>query len=157
VLGDSARTTWGCQRARLAYASDLPWVPGPDFPAVSWAGVSVHYHLLFPVLCGVPPLWALRAATLEPARALRLSDSLGTVEAGKVADLVLLDGDPLEDIWNVSKIQAVIANGRYFDRAALDRLLVEAVDEWHTVGAIQQAERAKAKQNAKATNEAPQP
>jgi adenine deaminase len=118
---------------------------GPDFP-LARVGVSIHTHLLKPVVCGVPPLWALQAATLNPVRALGLTDSLGTVAVGKVADLVLLDGDPLEDIWNVSKIQAVIANGRYFDRAALDRLLVEAVEEWRTVGTIRQAAQAQAKQ-----------
>ncbi len=78
----------------------------------------------------MPPLWVLQAATLNPARALGLTDSMGTVAVGKVADLVLVDGDPLEDIWNVSQLRAVVANGRYFDRAALDRLLVEAGEEW---------------------------
>jgi imidazolonepropionase-like amidohydrolase len=69
------------------------------------------------------PFEALQAATLNPARALRATDSLGTVARGKLADLVLLDADPLQDIWNTSKVRAVVANGRYFDRAALDQLL----------------------------------
>ena len=47
-----------------------------------------------------------------------------------VADLVLLAGDPLADVWNVTQVEAVLANGRYFDRAALDRLEIEAGVEW---------------------------
>ncbi len=135
VNGDSATTVWNCRVARLAYAADLPWMSGPDFP-MGPLGWGVHLDLLNPVLCGVPPLWTLQGATLNPARALGLTDSLGTVTAGKVADLVLLDGDPLEDIWNVSKTWAVVADGRYYDRAALDRLLIEASEEWHAVGAL---------------------
>jgi imidazolonepropionase-like amidohydrolase len=54
---------------------------------------------------------------------LQGTDSLGTVAAGKLADLVLLDADPLADITNTTTIRAVVANGRYFDRAALDVLL----------------------------------
>jgi adenine deaminase len=131
----------------LSYISNVPWMPGDDWPLGPPPGVGVHLSLLLPVLCGVPPLWVLQAATLNPARALGLTDSLGTVAVGKVADVVLLEGDPLEDIWNVSKIAAVIANGRYFDRAALDRLERAAAAEWHTVAEFRQIrERAAAKQ-----------
>jgi imidazolonepropionase-like amidohydrolase len=55
-----------------------------------------------------------------------MTDSLGTVEVGKRADLVLLDADPLADIGNTRKIRAVVLNGRLCDRAALDRLLADA-------------------------------
>ena len=68
---------------------------------------------------------ALQTATLNPAKMLRATDSLGTVAPGKLADLVLLDADPLADITNTTTIRAVVANGRYFDRPALDRLLAE--------------------------------
>ncbi|HYR11433.1 MAG TPA: amidohydrolase family protein [Longimicrobium sp.] len=60
---------------------------------------------------------------MHPARFLGMADSLGTVEGGKVADLVLLDADPLADIRNTRRIHAVFANGRYLDRRALDTLL----------------------------------
>jgi imidazolonepropionase-like amidohydrolase len=70
-------------------------------------------------------LSALQAATLNPAKFLHATDSLGTVAAGKLADLVLLDADPLANIQNTTTIRAVMANGRYYDRAALDHLLAE--------------------------------
>lgn len=56
-----------------------------------------------------------------------MADSLGTVEPGKLADLVLLDANPLEDIRNSQKIRAVVANGRLYRRADLDRLLATVV------------------------------
>jgi imidazolonepropionase-like amidohydrolase len=88
-------------------------------------GFALHDELALLVRSGLTPLAALQAATLNPAKFLNLIDSLGTVEAGKIADLVLLDEDPLKDIQNTRKINAVIANGRLFDRRELDRLLEE--------------------------------
>jgi imidazolonepropionase-like amidohydrolase len=66
---------------------------------------------------------ALQAATLNPARYLGKERNLGTVESGKLADLVLLDANPLDDISNTQKIRAVIVNGRYLDRDKLDAML----------------------------------
>jgi imidazolonepropionase-like amidohydrolase len=68
-------------------------------------------------------LEALRSATYNPAEFLGALDSLGTITRGKVADLVLLDADPLTDIRNTRRISLVIANGRVFDAAALAQLL----------------------------------
>jgi len=75
------------------------------------------------VRSGLSPLEALRAATYNPAEFFNALDSLGTVSRGKLADLVLLEADPLADIRNTRRISAVVANGRVFDRAALDGLL----------------------------------
>ena len=76
-------------------------------------------------------------ATRRPARFLRLGDSIGTVERGKIADLMLLDGDPLADIANIRRISAVVLRGQFHDRDSLDRIrahvLVAAdlqTDEW---------------------------
>jgi imidazolonepropionase-like amidohydrolase len=91
-------------------------------------GFSLHDELSAFVKAGFTPLEALRTATLLPARYLGATDSLGTVAAGKLADLVLLDADPLADIGNTTRIRAVIANGRFYDRAALDKLLEDAVE-----------------------------
>jgi predicted amidohydrolase YtcJ len=88
-------------------------------------GISLHEELVLLVEAGLTPLEALRAATLNPARVLGLADSLGTIESGKLADLVLLEANPLADINNTQRIRAVVANGRLYRRADLDRLLAE--------------------------------
>jgi len=87
---------------------------------------ALHEELALLVKSGLTPLDALRAATLNPAKFFGGTDSLGTVAQGKLADLVLLDADPLADITNTRKIRAVVANGRYYDRAALDGVLADA-------------------------------
>lgn len=90
-------------------------------------GFSMHdeLHLLVTAV-GMTPLQALQAATILPARINGTGSSLGSVEAGKLADLVLLDANPLSDIGNTRKINAVIANGRLLNRAALARILADA-------------------------------
>jgi len=89
-------------------------------------GFALHMELALMVAMGLTPLEALQAATLNPAKFLHATDSLGTVASGKLADLVLLDADPLADITNTTMISAVVANGRYFDRTALDKLVADA-------------------------------
>ena len=88
-------------------------------------GLSLHRQLERLVEAGLTPLEALQTATINPARVLGMIDSLGTIEPGKLADLVLLDADPLEDIRNTARIHGVVANGRLFRRDDLDRLLAE--------------------------------
>ena len=85
-------------------------------------GRSLHEELGFLVDAGFSPVEALRAATTGPAEFFGLAGSLGTVEAGKSADLVLLDADPLQDIRSTMRIAAVIRQGRLYDVAALARL-----------------------------------
>jgi imidazolonepropionase-like amidohydrolase len=113
---------------RLHYEAGVTLLAGTDVgvPLVA-PGFSLHEELMRLVDAGLTPLGALQTATLNPAQVLGLSDSLGTVNTGKLADLVLLDANPLEDIRNTQKIRAVVANGRLFRRADLDRLLAEVV------------------------------
>ena len=94
-------------------------------------GISLHVELERLVEAGLSPHEALQTATLNPARVLKMADSLGTIEPRKLADLVLLDANPLEDIRNTQKIRAVVADGRLYRRADLDRLLatVEALNK----------------------------
>lgn len=89
-------------------------------------GFALHAELAMLAGEGLTSLTVLQSATLNPARMWRATDSLGTVASGKLAGLVLLDADPLADITNTTTIRAVVANGRYFDRATLDGLLAEA-------------------------------
>lgn len=85
-------------------------------------GFSLHDELAELVAAGLTPMEALQTATSNPARFLG-RDDIGAIAPGKVADLVLLDRDPVADIHNTTTIDAVVANGRLFDRAALDQLL----------------------------------
>jgi imidazolonepropionase-like amidohydrolase len=89
-------------------------------------GFCVHDELARMVAGGLTPLAALQTATVNPARYLGRESTLGTVAAGQQADVVMLDANPLEDIGNVGRIRAVITAGRFFDRKALDQLLVRA-------------------------------
>jgi imidazolonepropionase-like amidohydrolase len=89
-------------------------------------GFSLHEELALLVIAGLTPVEALRSATLNPAKFLGLDKTLGTIEQGKIADLVLLDADPLEDVRNTQRINAVISNGQLFDRKALDKMLAQA-------------------------------
>ena len=89
-------------------------------------GFCVHDELAAMVAGGMTPLAALQTATVNPARYLGRESTLGTVAAGRQADFVLLDANPLEDIGNVRRIHAVITAGRFFDRSALDQLLTRA-------------------------------
>jgi hypothetical protein len=91
------------------------------------AGYSLHDELEIFVAYGLTPLEALQTATLNPAIFLNRQDELGSVEKGKLADLVLLDANPMTDIKNANKIFAVINNGRFLNRAALDNLKKQAV------------------------------
>jgi imidazolonepropionase-like amidohydrolase len=88
-------------------------------------GFGLHDELALLVKAGLTPMEALRAATYNPARFLGLSGSLGTVERGKLADLVLLDANPLDDISNTKKIAAVVTGGRYLPRGSLDKILAD--------------------------------
>ncbi len=91
-------------------------------------GFSLHDELALLVgMARMTPLQALRAATISPARVVGAADSLGSIDAGKLADLVLLDANPLLDIRHTTRIAAVVANGRLFSRADLDRLLAGAL------------------------------
>lgn len=89
-------------------------------------GFSLHEELSLMVDAGLSPLQALQTATLRPAEFLGRSGDMGTVEVGKVADLVLLDGDPTKDLRSLSRISGVFSQGRWMDRAALNALLSTA-------------------------------
>jgi imidazolonepropionase-like amidohydrolase len=110
------------------HRAGIPFLAGTDTPpgVFIFPGFSLHEELQRFVAAGFTPMEALQTATLNPARFLSMEDQLGTVEKGKLADLVLLDANPLEDIANTQRIAAVILNGRYFSRADLDKMLAGA-------------------------------
>jgi imidazolonepropionase-like amidohydrolase len=89
-------------------------------------GFDLHDELELFVAAGLTPLEALRTATLNPAQYLNEMDKFGSVSVGKIADLVVLNADLTIDIRNTRKITAVISNGNYLDRTALDAMLTRA-------------------------------
>jgi hypothetical protein len=89
-------------------------------------GFSLHDELALLVEAGLSPLQALQASTKEAARFMGQLDRRGTIEPGKIADLVLLDRDPLADIHNTRSIRAVVLGGKLMPRAALDAMLTDA-------------------------------
>ena len=105
------------------HRAGVPLLAGTDTPGRNRVpGFSLAEELTLLTRAGLSPMAALQSATREPARFLGTTDSLGTIEAGKLADLVLLDGDPLQDIRNVHRVHAVILRGRYVSPEQLDSL-----------------------------------
>jgi imidazolonepropionase-like amidohydrolase len=107
------------------HKAGIPFLAGTDTPPGIFIlpGFSLHEELQRFVAAGFTPMEALRTATLNPAKFLGLENELGAIEKGKLADMVLLDANPLDDIRNTQKIAGVVANGRYFSRADLDKML----------------------------------
>ncbi|PYS99704.1 MAG: hypothetical protein DMF63_10290 [Acidobacteria bacterium] len=91
--------------------------------AIGTAGLMLHDELSILVQAGLSPFEALQTATINPARFMRREKDLGTIEVGKIADIIMLDGNPLADISNTRKINAVIVGGRILDRNDLDKIL----------------------------------
>ena len=112
--------------ARLQKAG-VPFLAGTDTPAGVDVipGPSLHHELERFVAAGFTPAQALQTATVNPARFVGKTADLGTIEKGKLADLVLLDANPLDDVRNTRRISAVVAEGKLLTRADLDRLLAD--------------------------------
>ena len=105
----------------------IPLLVGSDsLDPFVFPGDSLHRELAEFVRAGFTPMETLQAATRGAAQFLGREKELGTVEPGKTADLVLLDANPLENIANTRKILAVIRDGNYLDRAALNAMLAKA-------------------------------
>jgi imidazolonepropionase-like amidohydrolase len=109
----------------LLHEKGVPFLAGTDTPpgVYIFPGFSLHEELQRFVAAGFTPLEALQTATLNPARFLGMENQLGTVEQGKLADLVLLNANPLDDIANTQNIAGVITSGHYFSRKDLDKML----------------------------------
>jgi hypothetical protein len=118
------RSYFSFDRTRDLRNAGVKLLSGTDAPqAFIYPGFSLHDELELLVRAGLTSLEALRTATYNPAEFLGALDSLGTVARGKLADLVLLEANPLTDIRNTRRISVVIANGRVFDAASRAQLL----------------------------------
>jgi imidazolonepropionase-like amidohydrolase len=109
----------GLELTGAAHRAGVKILVGTDYIV---AGADVHRELEQLVAAGLTPADALRAATLGPAEYFGLGDDYGGIAPGKVADLILLNADPLADVRNTRQIEAVVFDGNIYDRAALDGL-----------------------------------
>ncbi len=91
---------------------------GDDTSFVGWGtpGIGIHHEMELLVESGLTPMQAIQAATRNSAEGYRVLNRVGTIEAGKLADLVIVNADPLQDIRNTQKIQWVIKDGKVLDR-----------------------------------------
>ena len=103
---------------------EIRFMAGTDAPiGFQVPGISLHQELALFVQAGMTPLQALESATLLPAIYFNMQDRLGLIQENMIADLLILDANPLEDIENTKKINAVIKDGHWMDRNHLDNLL----------------------------------
>lgn len=110
----------------LMHRTGVKILAGTDtYNSYCYPGFSLHDELELFVKAGLTPLEALQTATLNPARFLNLTRSLGTIEKGKIADLVLLEANPLVSIGNTRKIAGVVVNGRYLPQQSLQKILTD--------------------------------
>jgi imidazolonepropionase-like amidohydrolase len=110
---------------RMLEKAGVPFLAGTDTPAGVhiFPGFSLHEELERFVAAGFTPLEALQTATLNPAQFFGMAGQLGAIEEGKLADMVLLSANPMEDIANTEKIAYVFVNGRYFSHSQIEKLL----------------------------------
>lgn len=107
-------------------ATGVPLLAGSDAPnPYTYSGFSLHDELGLLVEAGLTPMQALQTATRNPAQFLNQLDMIGTIERGKIANLVLLDANPLTDISNTRRINAVIVNGKLLPKEALQKMLAD--------------------------------
>jgi imidazolonepropionase-like amidohydrolase len=110
------------------HRAGVRFMTGTDLSAAYvFAGFSVHHEMELLVQAGLTPFEALQASTINPAIFFGEEKNSGTVESGKLANLVLLEANPLTDIRNTQRINAVIVKGQYLSKQRLQGLLDQAV------------------------------
>jgi hypothetical protein len=85
-------------------------------PPRGMAALLMHQALVMDVEAGVPPMMAIQAATLNAAKTFKIDRDFGSIERGKVADLFVIEGDPLKDIWMTQNVKLVVMDGKVVDR-----------------------------------------
>ena len=94
-------------------------IPGTD----SLAGYMLHHELELYVKAGIAPAEVLRMATLTPALVMGVDKERGVIAPGKLADMVLVDGDPTKNIADIRKVSTVLKGGKVYDPAAIEKSL----------------------------------
>jgi hypothetical protein len=120
---DTTFAAWSLRLVGDMHERGIPIGAGTDTPInYSLPGYALHTELELPVRAGLSPLDAIRAATVRPAEFLGLESEMGRIEPGMRADLVLLTADPLADITNTRRIDAVVSRGRLLTLDELELL-----------------------------------
>jgi imidazolonepropionase-like amidohydrolase len=105
------------QLTKMLYQNGVTILSGTDIPNFDLVpGASLHHELEILVEAGISPLEVIKIATSNGATALGVEDDVGTIEPGKQADMIILSDNPLNDISNTRKIEAVINDGQFVDR-----------------------------------------
>lgn len=105
------------QLTKMLYDNHVKILSGTDIPNFELVpGASLHHELELLVEAGIPPLEVIKIATANGAQALDILDEVGTIEAGKQADIIILSANPEDDISNTKKVEAVMDDGRFVDR-----------------------------------------
>lgn len=116
---------------KLLKRNGAKMMAGSDLGGIwSIPGFGLHQEFHERASAGLSPLDVLQATTLNPAEFLHRETMMGTVDQGKIADLVLLDANPIAGVANLDKIAAVFVNGRYFARPALDRMKSDVAEAY---------------------------
>jgi imidazolonepropionase-like amidohydrolase len=104
------------QLTKMLYDNGVTILSGTDIPNFDLVpGASLHHELEILVEAGIPPLEVIKIATRNGAQALGIEEDVGTIEPGKQADMIVLSENPLDDISNTKKIEAVINNGQLIE------------------------------------------
>ena len=126
-----SRYLFGMKQVPQFHNAGIRIIAGSDEAALNtfvYPGESLIDELQIFQQSGMSPADILRTATINGAMFLRKADKSGSVEVGKSADLVILNANPLDDIKAVRQVYSVFSRGRYFDRAALNRILADVRD-----------------------------
>ena len=121
----------GASQVPLMQKAGILILAGCDAAALNsfiYPGESLISELQLYQQAGMDPPDVLRSATINGATFMRRSNTMGSIDEGKMADLVLLEENPLQNIEAVKKVCAVFTKGKYFDRAALDQILAQVRD-----------------------------
>ena len=94
-------------------------IPGTD----GLAGYMLHHELELYVRAGIPSAEVLRMATLTPATVMGVDKDRGVIAAGKFADMVLINGDPTQNIHDINNVTTVVKSGKIYDPAAIEKAL----------------------------------
>lgn len=118
---------WSLNMVKKIHEMKIEIMAGTDCPiALLTPGLSLHEELAMLVQAGLTPLEAIKTATVNPAKYFNLQHELGLVQEGMWADMVLLDANPIENIANTKSINAVVKNGKYFNKSQLKTILKRA-------------------------------